>query len=570
MPWAPPRRREAREGDVADKTFIQSIFIDPPIAVARLGGSAAPQDAYEWAQSQNPRTEGETIVVPAWSLNLLPDGSVEPVKPTEVKLRDGDQIRPVCPFFEVWAMVSALAGDPPGAWEERPLTLGLLQANGVTETAVRLRIDAKNRKAARRADDSALVFGTFPVVSIRADRHTPVSLLGVSPPTVSAARHMIPPGRSIPLGRVQIMRPKAQPAAPTAWSEAGVRVDVIRFRFTPARGEFYGPPAAAQTTPPAVTPGTHDFLRAGAGWLNSRPDARPAPLRVMVPADTIDNRQERSLGVADDTCEARIEVSLSLPGRDDRSAHTTVFVAPPDFAPDRRPFLSVADEVNDRAGDSAARTAGMSPADRDAWIEDLFERVFETVALLNVDGYRNTYALGLPASRLRPAPGLAGDGLPDRSRALGARDRMRNPDLEPLVTPDAERPLPLSTRARERHGDLSDINFLMDFVRLKPGRLAELIRGPFEIEPIEFAAIDNGEPESQTMRMPPFMRNSNGNPLTLSAWQYALLMEWVREIVTPAVPRMAIAGAPAAPPMPAFAARRRAATLARIGRGPTP
>ena len=161
MPWAPPRRREAREGDVADKTFIQSIFIDPPIAVARLGGSAAPQDAYEWAQSQNPRTEGETIVVPAWSLNLLPDGSVEPVKPTEVKLRDGDQIRPVCPFFEVWAMVSALAGDPPGAWEERPLTLGLLQANGVTETAVRLRIDAKNRKAARRADDSALVFGTL-------------------------------------------------------------------------------------------------------------------------------------------------------------------------------------------------------------------------------------------------------------------------------------------------------------------------------------------------------------------------------------------------------------------------
>jgi hypothetical protein len=286
----------------------------------------------------------------------------------------------------------------------------------------------------------------------------------------------------------------------------------------------------------------------------------------MVPADTIDGRRQRSLGVVDDTCEARIEVVLSLEGRDGLSAHATVFVAPPDFGPDRRPFLSVADELNDRAGDSATRSASMGPEDRDAWIEDLFERVFETVALFNVDGYRNAFALRLPAGRRRPAPGIRGDGLPGRTRAMGARDRMRNPDLEPLVPPDAERPLPLSTRARERHGDLSDINFLIDFVRQKPGRLAELVRGPFEIEAIEVKAIE----ESQTMRMPPFMSSSNGNPLTLSAWQYALLMEWVRAIAPPAVPLLAVAAAPAPPPMPAFAARRRAATLARIGRGPTP
>ena len=96
---------------MAERTFIQSIFIDPPIAVARLGGSPVPQDAYEWAQSQNPRTEGETVIVPAWSLNLLPDNSVEPIMPTDTKLRDGDQIRPVCPFFEVWTMVSERASD---------------------------------------------------------------------------------------------------------------------------------------------------------------------------------------------------------------------------------------------------------------------------------------------------------------------------------------------------------------------------------------------------------------------------------------------------------------------------
>jgi hypothetical protein len=30
-----------------------------------------------------------------------------------------------------------------------------------------------------------------------------------------------------------------------------------------------------------------------------------------------------------------------------------------------------------------------------------------------------------------------------------------------------------------------------------------------------------------SMRMPPFMRNSNAYPLTLSFWQYKLLMQWV-------------------------------------------
>lgn len=546
---------------MGQKTFVQSIFIDPPMAVARLGGSPAPQDAYEWAQSQNPRTEGETVIVPAWSLNVLPDGSVEAIMPADVKLRDGDQIRPVCPFFEVWAMLSELPNDPPSVWEEAPLTTGLLQANGVTETAVRLRIDAHNRKAARRADNNRLVVGTFPAVSVRADRHTPANLPGVSPPSVPAAQRMIPANRSLPLGSVQVMRPTAQPATPTAWSEAGIRLDVIRFRFTPARGEFYGPPAAAQTTPPAVTPGTHDFLRAGAGWLGSRRDARPSGLRVVVPPDTIDERQQQALGVVDDTCEARIEVALSLPGRGPLAAHTNVFVAPPDFAPDRRPFLSIADELNDRADDAATRNASLSAEDRDAWVEDLFERISEVVALFNVDHYRERFAVGLSADRLRPAPGIAEDHLPGPTRAMGRRDQLRNPSLDPLLSADPERPLPLSARARERHRLLSDIDSLRAFVQERPGRLAELVRGPFEIEAIEA--------DGQTMRMPPFMRNSNANPLTLSAWQYALLMEWVRA-TEPAPPGVLFAAPSEAEPMPVFAARRRAAVLARLGRRRTP
>ena len=80
----------------------------------------------------------------------------------------------------------------------------------------------------------------------------------------------------------------------------------------------------------------------------------PAPRPIVIPPDTFDGAETgdegRSFGVVDDTCEARIEVRLALGGRS-VAASANVFVGPPDFAPDRRPFLSVADELNDRQGD---------------------------------------------------------------------------------------------------------------------------------------------------------------------------------------------------------------------------
>ena len=67
------------------------------------------------------------------------------------------------------------------------------------------------------------------------------------------------------------------------------------------------------------------------------------------------------------------------------TAHSSVFVAPPDFAPDRRPFLSLADELNDR---SAARAGPPNGEQLDDWVEDLFERIYETVSMMNVDFWR--------------------------------------------------------------------------------------------------------------------------------------------------------------------------------------
>jgi hypothetical protein len=229
---------------------IQSIFIDPPIAIARVGGSTVPQDAYLWVESPDPRSDGETTIVPTWSLEILSDGSVSPNLPTELRLRDGALIRPVCPFFELWAMVGA-PGSAQDTWRETPVTPALLARFGASESDLTLRIDAHNLKAARRTGKSKHGFGTTPPVDITGDEHGSHVLFATSP---GPNPRMIPSGRSIPLGSVQIVRSKPnQPGAP--WSDS-VNLEVIRWRFTPGRGRFFGPPQALQTSPPAVEPPT--------------------------------------------------------------------------------------------------------------------------------------------------------------------------------------------------------------------------------------------------------------------------------------------------------------------------
>jgi hypothetical protein len=531
--------------------IIRSIFINPPIAIARLGGSSVPQDAYAWVEPADPRADGETAIVPSWSLSVLPDGSVVPVLSTALAFRDGDLIRPVCPFLEVWAVVGDDA-NPAGDGKEMPLTPALLTQHRMKLSDLTIRVEAHNLKAARRTSNPDLGFGTYPAVEIAGDNFSPVALFGVSPPNVK--RPMIPPGRSIPLASVQALR--SQPNPPDAAWKDYVNLEVIRLRFTPGRGGFYGPPQATKRTAALPFPAVkteNAFLDARAGWFDA------AMSDAMQPADTYDGAQRNndngpSLGVIDDTCEARIEVSLARPkSQAPLTAHANVFVGPPDFAPDRRPFLSLADEVNDRSGDAAARTAAMTPEQRAAWIEDLFERIYETVSLFNVDHYRTERGVVLSGNRL--APPLANDGLPDPTRAMGGRDALRNP-FYTVAARTSDEPLPLSKHARRQHRALADLQNLRDFIDLFPDRLQSLVRQPFEVEDID-------TPNASTMRMPPFMRQSNAQPLTLSSWQYELLMAWVRSLTAQPVAAVAAAPAPAAAAV-ASAERRRTAVLARL------
>jgi hypothetical protein len=284
--------------------------------------------------------------------------------------------------------------------------------------------------------------------------------------------------------------------------------------------------------------------------IDSRPNADPNRPSGFGP----------SLGVVDDTCEAHFEVSLQRSaGGAPLLAKAVAFVGPPDFAPDRRPFLSLADELNDRTGDAAQRNAALSDAELDRWVEDLFERVYETVSLFNVDLYRNQRAAAVPPEKLRASDIDAGTRA-NPTRAMGGSDALRN-GLYKLAAPTDVNPLPLSQHARMRHRAMSDLQNLIELVALDPDRIKNIVRPPFEVE-----AFEGGNASS--MRMPPFMRQSNALPLTLAGWQYELLLRWVARTAarTSAAPlrTAARAGPPARRPMSRAAVERRAGVLARI------
>src|SRR4029077_5538793 len=115
-----------------------------------------------------------------------------------------------------------------------------------------------------------LEFGTFPPVTVEWTNHASVPLIGKCRQGI--ARPMVPdnsPG--IPLGRVQFMRSQKQPTSLEPWLK-DVNVEVLRFRFTPAQGLFYGPPESARVQRHGLAPvlPQNAFLDGDAGWSGVR------------------------------------------------------------------------------------------------------------------------------------------------------------------------------------------------------------------------------------------------------------------------------------------------------------
>ncbi len=329
---------------------IEQIRILPPLAVARLGSSPEPMENYDLdlPDGVSPRK-----IVPAVTLTLDDDGNLSVPEPRgSVGFRDANGlIRPIAPFFEVWAQTSA-ADD----WI--PLTKNLLAEHGLNPDAVQWTAHVANIKIFRRTADPndrmEAKVGPF-------HDHIKHALLG------ECANFLR--GETVPLGFVQYARPSDSHPE-------------IRIRFTPAHGKVYG--AYTGTEDPNIVKPVYDPAKGR--WRGYREPDSPANdfegRRLTNPAEIFagydDNGFHISYGYVDDECDGIIEASLDIDGKTLRS-FARVAAGPPTFAPDSKPVRTVADELEQALlGPDAEATDDEIEA-----VKDIVRRALETVRLMN-------------------------------------------------------------------------------------------------------------------------------------------------------------------------------------------
>ena len=336
---------------------IAEIRLLPPLAIARLGSSPDPMDNYDLAIDDPLAVRqirpAETLVVDPGTAEILRKSP-----PFVVEFRDGQgRIRPVAPFFEVWARLE-------GAATLAPLTLDLLAQAGVSLDAIGWSVVVANTKAFRRTAD--------PKDRVEArtgwfSDHAAHPLAGRCPNFLDNA--------SIPLGHAQFVKPSQ------AFPE-------IRLRFTPATGLVYG----SVGDPDAARLGGIVYDPSKGGWKgfyepDSLEDLKRDPIgswratnpSALFTSETVHGRSV-SLGQFDDECDGLIDVALETPNGI-LTAYARVTAGPPPFAPDSLPVRTAADELEQALFGPDFEGA---VTDRDsAEVREIVRRALETVRLMN-------------------------------------------------------------------------------------------------------------------------------------------------------------------------------------------
>lgn len=532
---------------------ILELFFLPPMAFARVGSAATPLASFSWAQANTRHDANETIIEPARSLCVGADGSVTPYMPTEIEFKDKDgKVLPVAPFFELWAKVQSGEGEI----TDVSVTLDLLQELGASLHNISYEITVANHKAARRANDPACAFSAR--VAVGGDDHVARELKAFSPHT-AGQEPLVLPEHPIPLGTFQVIKP-VKPSGAAAAQPEEVDCSIARVRFTPPKGFVYGPPTAVNGPAPEVLPGVYE----PAPILAGRVHEIVAPERRILNANTVWSKyimmtglfedpqpqdgydgaaigNFQSWGCVDDTSDGLIVATLAVHGRRFRAV-ARLFTGPPDFAPDRRPFFSIADDLADRELPLPPVSAETFEVSKDE-IVDLFHRAFETASLFNLDAIRTR---GLQENRIRLGKHVGSPGL-DQPRAGGESMTAEDTgyvDRVPMLAPQqpsrfsagsAELPLPYTAVISHVHSALKDEAVLIDFLRRRADAVERVIRPPFgrvhqlTTEPKADPDPNYRDPrvfrdQLSDMRMPPYMRDASLQALSLSWRQYHLLI----------------------------------------------
>jgi hypothetical protein len=528
--------------------MVLAVRFHPPLAIARLGGADTPMDNYQWVEDPTIHGASRNVIEPRTTLEVLPDGSVWPFMPNVLRFREGTQLRPVAPFFELWATVEYDQGDPethattapgatavqPGSTADVPLTRELLLRAGGSLDAVVFSVDVANRKAMRRTGNASDSFEAG--AKVNGNNHAVHRLLAYSPPK-PGGEPLVLPQRPLPLGKFQVIRPVDALVG-------AVDLGVLRVRFTPARGEVYGPPTAVIGQDVStgrffeMVPPENRILNPQSTWLQYNADY--ATYTSPEPSDTYDGADQDaqlSWGVVDDTCDGVVSAEVVIAGHRFTS-FARVCVGPPHYAPDRRPFLSLADDLSDRDLEPASEEELVSDESAtQARLADLFQRVWEVADMVNLDAIRfralidNAY-LSYGGST-RP--------LTDQG-SMRPQDRpYADDDIEAKIPTEGFPPgLPFTGLVPEAHDQLAEEDELLSFFLNQAERLQQMVRPAYG----KFAALDpaagsDSEPNvafrdpritrdlMHDMRMPPYMRDEMGTALGLTRRQYEELIRYV-------------------------------------------
>jgi hypothetical protein len=437
---------------------IQELRVLPPLAIARFGAAATPLDNYE-AVVDPERPLGYRALRPAGTLevDVVSGEIVRAFVPERLSFTEDGKVRPVAPFLEVWALTDG------GQLE--PLTTELLGREGASPSDLRWRVQVANHKVSRRtgveADKVEADSGEFCDHARR--------------PLAGACANFWP-GRTIPFGHVQYIKPtETHPE--------------VRLRFTPAAGFVYG---ASRIQPPEGPPGdpnlrgvVYDASPDRGTWLGYA-DEGPA---ITVPGGIYaGDRQGRSRGYLDDSCDGLVRVTLTV-GGETLSAFGRVGVGPPTYAPDAVPIRTIADELEQALlGPTVESTEATLER-----VEEIVRRAFETVRLMNTAAMNQ-------------------GGMAAHDQRQG---RRRDPIMAPSLVDDVA--------LENLHQSL--------LVALRSGTapwFADVLRDFDEVGDLS----DRGR-----RKMPAMMRGADGQHLTLTRRQIDLIRTLMRGPIFPGVDR---------------------------------
>jgi hypothetical protein len=384
---------------------IKALRLLPPLAFARFGSASQPQANYELETGASlgfRKICRQPTLIVAEDGKLTIDDSVRQLAEANEIFRDGVKIRPVAPFFELFA-----EEDPNNLV---PVTLELLNRYGLAPANVEWQVHVENRKVFRRTGDAKdKVEATTPWFN----DHGRNWLKGTS------ANCCEP----INFGCVQFVKPSA--TDPVA--------SHLRLRFTPAAGKIYGPlsqPGAGD--PKDAAGGSTDKelsvipIYTGTTWINfdqdkpgksketsdetwpreTLPPSLYANTNELPAAPWLNGDRAKSRGYLDDACDGFIFVKIA--GLNDQDgqplqAKARICVAPPAFVPDSQFVRTLADDLDQVLnGPQADDIPDMAELRKRAL--DVVRRAFETVRFMNVALMNGGPVNGRPAEAFDTMP----------------------------------------------------------------------------------------------------------------------------------------------------------------------